>query len=1098
MPFSCTESNPSPSATTAAAPSSAPAAIVPSDAGARLNAIRARAFGALDHRDGSTSLFEATGSGSLLAIPSPRTTAKTASVELPGQADGPVRITDDASRFSVTFALVGAAKVSIGTADGIAVYAAAAPGGGDVLHRVSPSGTEDFVFFGEAPPIKEVRYRVDVGAVAGLRLVAGALELLDSGGTPRLRVSPPYVLDADGVRHAASLAVVGCAVDTSPRAPWGRPVTSPGASSCGVTVGWPDTGIRYPALVDPVWGTTFNSMETARTRHTITLLNPSDPKSAALIVGGFATVGGAPLKTAELYDPLSRRFSPTGSMNTARGNHTATLLTKVTPPSQLGPADPVLVAGGNDAGTTPLDSLEVYDPASGTFLADPLKMTAYPRFNHTATLVADRQVLLAGGITLPLNQPTNTAYLYTFTGFIPGNPAPTGLMSTLADAATLMQSSRSAHAAVRLNTGDVLLTGGFVLAGGAFQALQSAELWNHTSGAFEAITTLGGGLPQMSFQRGFHAATLLGSGTVLVTGGLSKTVGGIYTDTIDLYADGATGAVKGFVPQVIPITMGTGRSNHTATLLTTGDVLIAGGFSGVSSLASTEIFSVKSQKFSPLAALNAMLARGDHAALLINAGDSVIAGRSVLVTGGSTSATVGAAARPDAQILLQINGDACIQDDECLSGHCADVSTLDSPNAGKMCCDTSCNEVCRSCSAAVKGTGVDGVCGPSSNGTNLGWSCVPKLGEEVEIRQGCDGKGAVIPFATNKCTPNQCNGTRCATDCPCSDAGFCTDAAAPVTPSSSSSSSSSGTGGAGGSSSGAGGGSSSSGAGSPGLHCEDRLLEGLACSEGRQCNSGYCVDGYCCNLACTGQCEACDVVGKYGFCTAAGTLGAEPPHLAGGSIDFSGKLTTRQACAGTDTGCAGLCGGVKTDGCIYPGTEKVSKAPSCDKDAVGVHTATSFSCDGQGKEVTAQASCDGFLCDSDTACKTTCAADTDCIADHVCLGGDAGMKTCQPLTGPLCDGGNILRQPASKGGPVKCPDHFTCPADATACLTRCDSVKDCADGLVCNNAQQCVARIPALTDLASCSTSQPGRPGEATITWALALLALAVARRRAR
>jgi len=1118
MPFSCAESS-SPSAPTATAltPASAP---VPADASGRLHSIQTYFHGALDPVDGGKPRFEATSSGSFLAVLPQRAGVKTASVELPAHADDPVRITDDASRLSVSFTLEGSAKVALGAADGIAVYAAAAPSSGDILHRVGPGGTEDFVFFAEAPTRSELRYHVDVSAVAGLRLVARTLELLDSSGTPRLRVSPPYVLGANGARHEASLGVEGCAVDSSPRAPWGRPVTSPGASSCSVTIRWPQAGVQYPALVDPKWSTTFNDMEAARTRHTITLLSPSDPKSAALIVGGFASAGGAPLTTAELYDPLSRRFSPTGSLNVARGNHTATPLTKITPPAQTDL--PVLIAGGSDAAGTPLASLEVYDAASGTFIVDTHKMTTYPRFNHTATLVADNQVLLAGGITLPLNQPTNTAYVYTFTSFLPGNPAPSGITSTLADATNLMTSSRTAHAAVRLNTGEVLLTGGFVLAGGAFQALQTAELYNpnpaSTSSGFGPITTSGGGLPQMSFQRGFHTGTLLNSGTVLIAGGLSKTVGGISTNTIDLYADGANSTIKGFVPQLIPITMGTGRSNHTATLLPTGDVLIAGGFGGVSALAAVEIFSATSQTFSPVSTLVPMVTRGDHAALLINAGDALTAGRSVLVTGGSTSPTPGAGALAGAQILLQINGDPCLQDSECLSGHCADVSTLNAPTASKMCCDTACSNVCQSCSSKGKGTGADGVCGASSKETNLGWSCVPTQGEEVEIRQVCDGNGNVIPRETNKCVPNKCNGTRCATDCPCSDAGYCSDAAVAIDPdagsgsSSSSSSSSSSAGGGGGApdagSDGGGGEAPDAGsdggsvpdagpdAGSSGLHCEDRLVNGLACAEGRQCASGYCVDGYCCNVACTGQCEACDVVGKYGYCTPAGTLGDEPPHLAGGSVDFSGTLTSREACKGTGTGCTGLCKGAQSDKCSYPASEKIAKPPSCNKEEVGAHSTTSFSCDGQGKEVSAPTSCDGFVCESATACKTSCAADTDCITDYVCREGDAGAKTCQLLTGPLCDGGNVLRNLMSQGGNTICPDHFACPQGATACLLKCGSVNDCAEGRVCNNDGKCIDRLIPPTELASCSTSQPGgSPGD-SIPWALALAALTVVRRR--
>src|SRR5206468_4432855 len=102
----------------------------------------------------------------------------------------------------------------------------------------------------------EVEYTMALGAaVRGLRLVAGTLELLDEGGAPRLRVSPPYVVGADGVNIGAALALAGCAVDENPSAPWGRAVTAPGASSCTLRVSWPRDGVSYPAVLDPRWTT---------------------------------------------------------------------------------------------------------------------------------------------------------------------------------------------------------------------------------------------------------------------------------------------------------------------------------------------------------------------------------------------------------------------------------------------------------------------------------------------------------------------------------------------------------------------------------------------------------------------------------------------------------------------------------------------------------------------------------------------------------------------------------------------------------------------------------------------------------------------------
>src|SRR2546430_1874267 len=70
----------------------------------------------------------------------------------------------------------------------------------------------------------------------------------------------------------------------------------------------------------PASWTPTGSLNTVRREHTATLL----PNGMVLVAGGFAP--NSVLASTELYDPASRIWTPTGSLHTARAEHTATLL----------------------------------------------------------------------------------------------------------------------------------------------------------------------------------------------------------------------------------------------------------------------------------------------------------------------------------------------------------------------------------------------------------------------------------------------------------------------------------------------------------------------------------------------------------------------------------------------------------------------------------------------------------------------------------------------------------------------------------------------------------------------------------------------------
>ena len=271
-------------------------------------------------------------------------------------------------------------------------------------------------------------------------------------------------------------------------------------------------------LYDPATGTwaVTGSLNTPRASFTATLL--ADGK--VLVAGGINKVTFEDLSSAELYDPATGVWSYTGSLSTVLYIlHTATLL----------PNGKVLVAGGLGPSTT----AELYDPVTGTWtVTGSLKIG---RLEHTATLLANGKVLVAGG-----NSFVASAELY--------NPA-TGSWTATGS----LNHGRFEHTATLLTNGKVLVAGGIDNA-----EYRSAELYDPTTGTW----TLTGSLTNARI--GGHTETLLNDGTVLVAG---------LGETVELY-DPATGTWR-FTGD-----LNRGRSNFTATLLNTGEVLVAGGNPG--------------------------------------------------------------------------------------------------------------------------------------------------------------------------------------------------------------------------------------------------------------------------------------------------------------------------------------------------------------------------------------------------------------------------------------------------------------------------------------------------------------------------------------
>ncbi len=158
----------------------------------------------------------------------------------------------------------------------------------------------------------------------------------------------------------------------------------------------PNSGTPTCELYDPATGTfTFTQdMNVGRTEHESTFL----PDGTVLESGGLTLPNHA-----DRYQPLTQSFTMSGELIQERYRHTAVFLSNPAWGSLQGQ---VLIFGGATVSTgifggiaQALDSVEIYNPATGLFSS--FGTMAVARQNHTATLLNDGRILLAGGVSRP-------------------------------------------------------------------------------------------------------------------------------------------------------------------------------------------------------------------------------------------------------------------------------------------------------------------------------------------------------------------------------------------------------------------------------------------------------------------------------------------------------------------------------------------------------------------------------------------------------------------------------------------------------------------------------------------------------------------------
>jgi N-acetylneuraminic acid mutarotase len=302
------------------------------------------------------------------------------------------------------------------------------------------------------------------------------------------------------------------------------------------------SGILLAAQATPAAANTLNSgpgMTNTRMEFTATVLH-----DGRLLVAGGAATGPTPVPSAALYSPHLNTWANTESMGTARFGHTATLL----------PNGKVLVAGGYQ-GTTFYASAELYDPSTDTWNPVPGSMQVARRY-HTATLMNNGLVLLAGGSNG--GAPSSAVDLY--------DPATNAFTSS-----TPISVPRDRHTAILLPNGNVFVYGGHLNG----TALGVGEIYSPSTGTWSSLGA-------SATSRWSHTATLLNSGKVLIAGGENALAS---TAAVEIF-DPAIGTIS---TNAAPNQLVQARARHTATLLSNGKVLFAGGYSG-STLSSLEIY----------------------------------------------------------------------------------------------------------------------------------------------------------------------------------------------------------------------------------------------------------------------------------------------------------------------------------------------------------------------------------------------------------------------------------------------------------------------------------------------------------------------------
>ncbi len=620
---------------------------------------------------------------------------------------------------------------------------------------------------------------------------------------------------------------------------------------------------------------------------------------------------------------------------TIRLSHSATLL-----------ADgKVLVAGGTDANQS---TAEVYDPANDAWT--PVGNLKVPRFAHSALRLSDGKVLISGGhasgvgdcsIAELYDPSTNTFSLgpvfYTKAVAVELSDGRVFTGRQLWNRTTSTVTSVTGNLITFIESVHNLPSGDVLVAGRNYSTPANPQIWN------PAASTWTNTPARKTNSTRYVAARIPSTNDIMFAGGTIPNASVGQLSTAERY-DLVVGVWVATAP------MSTLRDELAGAMLTSGRLLVVGGSNNSGEQSSAEVYDPPTNKWLPTT--NTGSTRRYHTVTALPDGRALILGYY----------------KPAQLYVPQATGLACGGSGDCTSGSCVDG----------VCCDTACAESCKACNL------------PSAVGT-----CTVVSG---------------TPVGARTCGPYACNAGSCRTAC--ASNGDC-----------------------------------HAGHWCDGTTCVLDKPNGQTCSVAAECVSAHCIDGVCCDSACSGQCQACDVVGSVGSCVAVagaphGTRGActasSAPLCAarcdGLTVNACTFVATSAVCslnackdgiehhAATCNG-AGGCNDVPK-GCGAYACGAVSCKTACADD---IDCVTGFRCagtqcvprSGVGEACTAISTCETGLFCVDAVCCATASCSSPARCDLV------GRKgTCSKPSGASCE------------VDAECNTGFC--ADGVCCDRRCD------------------------------------------------------------